>query len=107
VTTGEVLIPHFSVDGRGSGETVLLRESERPRLRAEISWTFPPRFAEIVSGDGRQVHRQQIDLSHAAAFGSQTLELDVDLRGRHWVRCEVWDIAANGAFTQPIWLARD
>ena len=24
---------------------------------------------------------------------------------RKWVRFEVWDVAANGAFTQPVWLA--
>jgi hypothetical protein len=27
-----------------------------------------------------------------------------NLSGRHWVRFEVWDIAANGAFTQPVWV---
>ena len=27
-----------------------------------------------------------------------------DLTGRTWVRLEAWDIAGNGAFTQPVWL---
>jgi len=27
------------------------------------------------------------------------------LKGRTWVRFQIWDIAANGAFTQPVWLA--
>jgi len=33
------------------------------------------------------------------------MRLPIDLKGRTWVRFEVWDIAANGAFTQPVWLA--
>jgi hypothetical protein len=28
----------------------------------------------------------------------------VDLKGAKWVRLEVWDIAANGAFSQPVWV---
>jgi hypothetical protein len=28
----------------------------------------------------------------------------VDLKGARWVRLEVWDSAANGAFSQPVWL---
>jgi hypothetical protein len=28
----------------------------------------------------------------------------VDLKGAKWVRFEVWDIAANGAFSQPVWI---
>jgi hypothetical protein len=26
------------------------------------------------------------------------------LEGARWVRLEVWDIAANGAFSQPVWI---
>jgi hypothetical protein len=105
VTTGEVLIPRFQIDGKGSGDTVRLDESAKRRLRADLNWTFPLRFAEIVSGDGQQVYRQRIDLADTSSFGRQTLDLALDLRGRHWVRFAVWDIATNGAFTQPIWLA--
>jgi len=32
------------------------------------------------------------------------VRLPLDLKGRTWVRFEIWDIAANGAFTQPLWL---
>ena len=28
----------------------------------------------------------------------------LDLTGRKWVRLEAWDIATDGAFTQPVWL---
>jgi hypothetical protein len=115
VTTGEVLIPRFTVDGKGSGDVMKLprplgegrgeaAHANAPQLVAELQWTFPLAFAEVVSGDGKQVHRQRIDLSDTKPFGSRTLRLTPDLGGRHWVRLEVWDIAANGAFTQPVWM---
>jgi len=104
VTTGEVLIPEFTVGGQRSGGNVSLSATDSPELKAEISWTFPLSFAEIVSGDGQQVYRERIDLSKTTAFGSDTILLEPHLAGRRWVRLEVWDVAANGAFTQPVWL---
>ncbi len=88
-STGEVLIPEFAVREGGVVE-------------AAIEWTFPLAFAEIVSGDGKQVYRQRIDLTDTEAFGTRTLKIPAGLAGRTWVRLEVWDLARNGAFTQPI-----
>ena len=76
----------------------------QPELRATLQWTFPLQFAEIVSGDGQQVFRQRIELPDTTAFGSRTLRIKPTLAGRKWVRFEAWDVAANGAFTQPVWL---
>src|SRR3546814_9581999 len=46
-TTGEVLIPEFTIGGAKSGEeTVFGRNS---LVRAKIEWTFPLAFAEIRS----------------------------------------------------------
>jgi hypothetical protein len=104
VTTGEVLLREFTVAGQESGATVKLDSDGRPEVRATLEWTFPLRFAEVVSGDGRQVFRERIDLADTGPFGRRTLTLTPDLRGRTWVRFEAWDVAANGAFTQPIWL---
>jgi len=104
VSTGEVLIPGFSVNGQPSGSDVLLKPSERPVVRIELTWTFPLRFAELISGDGARVFRERIDCSHTLPFDKLTLELTPDLSGRTWVRVEAWDIAGNGAFTQPVWL---
>lgn len=104
VTTGEVLIPRFQVGGKPSGETVKLSAAPQPALEAELRWTFPLAFAEIISGDGKQVSRQRIDLSDTKPFGQRTLKLQPNLAGRRWVRLEVWDAASNGAFTQPVWL---
>jgi hypothetical protein len=94
-TTGEVLIPLFEV-GR-----------EASYARFSLQWTFPLHFAEIVSGDGTKVYRQRIDLDATEPFGQREWRIPVDLRGRKWVRFEVWDVAANGAFTQTYWMDGD
>jgi hypothetical protein len=104
VTTGEPLIPRFTVGGKSSGENLSLSETPQPKLEANLAWTFPLSFAEVISGDGQRVYRERIDLPHTEAFGKQTLAIEPKLAGRRWVRFEVWDVAANGAFTQPIWL---
>jgi len=105
VTTGEVLIPDFSVNGKGSGSTIELPSRDRrAEVHALLRWTFPLRFAELISGDGVRVHRQRIDLSDTGPFGGRELRLEVDLTGKTWVRLEAWDIACNVAFTQPVWL---
>lgn len=91
-STGEVLIPEFSVDGKKSNVTFKLK------------WTFPMNYAEIVSGDGEKVYRERITLNNTYSFGEQAFNRSIDLKGRKWVRLEAWDVAANGAFTQTIWI---
>jgi len=103
VTTGEILIRQYTLNGKESGESVQT-SSARSDLRVTLEWTFPLRFAEVISGDGTQVFRERVNLSDTTAFGKRTLQLHPQLQGRKWLRFEVWDIAANGAFTQPIWL---
>jgi hypothetical protein len=95
VTTGEVLIRNFAVDNP---------PTRSPELKADLDWTFPLKFAELILGDGKTVYRDRIDLSDTGAFGQRSLTLTPDLRGRTWVRLEVWDVATNGAFSQPVWL---
>ena len=73
-------------------------------LEANLEWTFPLAFAEIISGDGQKVFRQRIHLTDSESFGTRKVRLPLELKGRTWVRFEIWDIAANGAFTQPVWL---
>jgi hypothetical protein len=103
-TTGEVLIPAFTIDGAQSGEEVA--PGAQSTISATIEWTFPLAFAEIVSGDGSKVYRERIDLTDHGVFGSATISKTLDLRGRKWARLEVWDVAANGAFTQPVFFGR-
>jgi hypothetical protein len=104
VTTGEILLPRFTVGGQGSGDVLKLGGGAPAELEAELRWTFPLAFAEVISGDGQKVYRERIDLSDTGPFGTRTLKHQPNLQGRRWVRLEVWDVAANGAFTQPVWL---
>ena len=105
ISTGEVLLPKFSVSGKASGETLELEASGRASLEASLSWTFPMAFAEIVTGDGKNVYRTRIDLADTGAYGERSLKLPIDLKTKKWVRFAAWDVAANGVISQPVWLA--
>ena len=103
-TTGEVLIPSFTVNEKGVGDTTVLNPDGKAAISFKLQWTFPLQFAEIISGDGNKVFRHKVDLQSTVPFGEQNFWMPVDLANRKWVRLEVWDIAANGAFTQTVWL---
>src|SRR5262249_48051484 len=75
VTTGEVLLLDWSVGGKSSGETLATAGRATPETRVALEWTFPLRFAELVSGDGSKVYHERIDLSDTEAFGKRTLAL--------------------------------
>lgn len=104
VTTGEVLIPQFTVNGVESGHVASVNSAGQVKVQFDLEWTYPLSHAEIVMGDGRQTERQRIDLAATSAFGDRTVAVEVDASDQRWLRLEVWDIATNGAFTQPIWL---
>ena len=101
---GEILLREFVVEGTESGDVLQLPASGRCELRASLEWTYPLEFAEVIAGDGTTVHRQRIDLRDTGPFGRRALTRTIDLAGKRWVRFEVWDVAANGAYTQPVWL---
>ncbi len=101
-STGEVLIPRFTVNNKKSGDTVAISGSAN--ISFDLQWTFPMNFVEIISGDGEKVYRQTVNLDTTTAFGKKSFNISADLKGRKWVRLEAWDIAANGAFTQTVWL---
>ncbi len=104
VTTGEVLLNDATIGGREGGQTLTLALGDHPEVRVDLSWTFPLRSLEVISGDGSKVYRERVDLSDAPAFGRKTLTFKPGLAGRTWARLEVWDVATNGAFTQPVWI---
>ena len=106
ISTGEVLMPRYTVGGKASGETLKLDASGRANLEASLTWTFPMAFAEVITGDGKEVHRKRINLSGTGPFGKRALSETLDLTGKTWVRIEAWDVAANGVISQPIWLKR-
>ena len=104
-TTGEVLIREFSFDGVKSGGTVKLDADGKQRFKLSMEWTYPLAYAEVIVGDGKTVHRQRIALDGTKAFGEMSIEGVVPIaKGATWMRLEVWDVAVNGAYTQPIWL---
>jgi len=103
-TTGEILLPSFTVNDKGAGKTVQLPADGKATVTVTVDWTFPLNFIEIVSGDGKKVYRKRIDLKDTQAFGKKGFSFPIDLKHRKWVRLEAWDIAADGAFTQTVWV---
>ena len=104
VTTGEVLIPSFTINGKKSGETLSVTQNGKAEIALEVSWTFPLNFAEIISGDGNKVYHEKINLTNTKAFGSKKFIFNTNVKNRKWIRVEIWDVAANGAFMQQVWL---
>jgi hypothetical protein len=94
VSTGEVLIPRWAVEGRDSARTVV----------AECEWTFPLEFVEIVWGDGQRTSRTVVPATETTAFGARQFRIPFNASGKKWVRFAAWDSAGNGAFTQPVHL---
>ena len=91
-TSGEVLIPSYSVQGTGAKRTIA----------AEVEWTFPLEFVELVWGDGTKVDRQIISATDAGPHGRKRFEIPFDATGKKWVRFAAWDTAGNGAMVQPV-----
>ena len=94
VTTGEILIKNHAVTGAGNQRT----------FTADVEWTFPMAFMEMVTGDGKTVSKTVISATEMQAFGTKKLSIPFDATGKKWVRFSMWDVAGNGGFTQPQWL---
>ena len=91
-TSGEVLVSSYSVQGAGAKRTIV----------ADVEWTFPLEFVEVVWGDGVKTDRQIIKTADAGAFGKKRFTIPFDAAGKKWVRFAAWDAAGNGAMVQPI-----
>jgi hypothetical protein len=92
VSTGEVLIPNHSITG--AGRTMV--------VNADLKWTFPLDFVEVVWGDGKKSFSKVVPTKELPAFGSKSISVPFDGRGAKWVRVAAWDTAGNGAMTQPV-----
>jgi len=95
VTTGEILIRNYTVAGTGSQRTIT----------ADVDWTFPLNFVEVVWSDGKKVDRQVISATDSGPFGTKHFAIPFNAAGKAWVRFAVWDSAGNGAFAQPTWVS--
>jgi hypothetical protein len=94
VTTGEILIRNYRVGGTGEQRTI----------NADLEWTYPLNFVEVVWGDGKTIDRQIISAKDLGPLGTKHYAIPFDTKGKSWVRLAVWDTAGNGAFVQPVWL---
>lgn len=94
VTTGEILITQYGVEGTGN----------RMTISADVEWTFPLSFVEVVWGDGTKIDRQIISTTDLTPFGTKHFAIPFDPSGKRWVRFAAWDSAGNGAFVQPRWI---
>jgi len=94
VTTGEILITNYTVEGGG----------DRGNISADVEWTFPLEFVEVVWGDGKKVDRQVISAKDLPPFGRKHFSIPFNASGKSWVRFAVWDSAGDGAFVQPSWV---
>ncbi|HKB10873.1 MAG TPA: hypothetical protein VKD69_09465 [Vicinamibacterales bacterium] len=92
VSSGEVLISSYAVGGSGNQRTI----------SADVEWTFPLDFVEVVWGDGVTTDRQIIPTTDLPAFGKKHFQIPFNAAGKKWVRFAAWDVATNGAFVQPI-----
>ena len=92
VTSGEVLMPGFDVRGVGNQRTIV----------ADLEWTFPLNFVEVIWGDGQKTDRQIISTTDLAPMGRKHFEIPLIVDGKKWVRFAAWDSAGNGAMSQPV-----
>jgi hypothetical protein len=96
VTSGEVLIASAAVEGSGAARRVV----------ADLEWTFPLEFVEIVWGDGRTTGRKIVSATDLPPFGKRRFDIPFDAAGQKWVRFAAWDSAGNGAVAQPVKLGK-
>ncbi len=87
LTSGEVLIDSASLRGNS--------------MIADVEWTFPMEFVEVVYGDGKKTDRKIVSATDMPAFGSHHFEIPFPV-AQNWVRFAAWDSAGNGAIGQPI-----
>jgi hypothetical protein len=95
LTSGEVLIPNYALEGPAG----------HPAVVADVEWTFPLEFIEVVWGDGKNTNRKIISATGLPPFGKQHFRIPFDAAGQKWVRFAAWDSAGNGAIAQPIKLS--
>ena len=93
-TTGEILISNYAVEGSGN----------RRIISADVEWTFPLEFVEVVWGDGKKVDRQILQATDLPPFGKKRFSIPFDAAGKSWVRFTVCDSAGNPGFANAIWL---
>ena len=96
VTSGEVLIPSYAVRGTGAQRTI----------EADVEWTFPLDFVEVIWGDGVKTGRGIVTATDLPPMSRHHFSIPFDAAGQKWVRFAAWDSAGNGALVQPVKLTQ-
>jgi hypothetical protein len=60
-------------------------------------------MAEIVWGNGSETHRKTVPLTETRPYGEFIFSAEADAGSWKWARFAVWDVAADGAFVNPVW----
>ncbi len=94
ITTGEILLPEVSIKPDSS---------QRIAVNAKVSWTFPLRMMEVVWGNGSETFHKTFSLEDTPELSAKSFDAKIEAPGWKWARFAVWDVAGNGAFTQPVW----
>ncbi len=102
VTTGEVLIRNFTINGVAGGGSAKLGPAGRITAEADMEWTFPLNFCELVWGDGTKTFRKIVPAHETSEFGRKTIAITTDAPNAKWARLAAWDTAADGVLTEPI-----
>jgi hypothetical protein len=97
ISTGEIVLPAASITA-GSADSI--------QVKARVDYTFPLRLAEIVWGDRMETHRELIVLQSTHEFGHDDFSWNINAPQWTWARLAVWDVAGDGAFTNPVWRDR-
>jgi len=70
VSSGEITFRNYSLQGK--------------TFSAEIEWTFPLEFVELVWGDGKTTGSKVISATDLAQFGSKRFEIRLNPAGKKW-----------------------
>jgi hypothetical protein len=97
ISTGEVLLPEATIDAKSGGSI---------KVHVVAKHNFPLAMGEVVWSDGAETQRREFPLNQTRQFSTETYDWNVDAKNWKWARVAVWDIAANGAFINPIWKAQ-
>lgn len=68
VTTGEVLISEFTVNGQKSGESATIVNGRNVEINLDLKWTFPLAYAAMVDRVDQNVGKLVAHLKQADAF---------------------------------------
>jgi hypothetical protein len=82
------------------------RPASQRVVEAEIEHTFPLDLVEVVFGDGRTTGRQIVSGSDVEPAGRHRFLVPFAATGQKWLRFAAWDVAGNGALTQPARIAQ-